>query len=303
MLPQSLPWTRDLCQSSCTGTVIWVKIISMVLCASMHIFCIACMCRQIESKVVSRLTVQALMIVSHCQFTAIPCVCRQIESMAASAAAQQAAHAEAELQLIERLKTVEAALSEERESEQSLRVRPSQEPPPMSQECQQSLLPASCKHWRTVCLLSNSMTYGHLPSNLMRSCCCESNAGQALTARAVLADTGGILPCSDLLASNTCCKVMSQTFVVQGKLSQTERALAAARAGLEGAAAQTAELTEELGAERKRAGTLTNDVKRAGMSRQCRSILCKVLGSITNAWTSVKALMILSCYSTKSSLL
>ena len=42
--------------------------------------------------------------------------------MAASAAAQQAAHAEAEQQLIERLKTVEAALSEARESEQSLRV-------------------------------------------------------------------------------------------------------------------------------------------------------------------------------------
>ena len=42
--------------------------------------------------------------------------------MAASAAAQQSAHAEAELQLIEHLKVVDAALSEARESEQSLRV-------------------------------------------------------------------------------------------------------------------------------------------------------------------------------------
>ena len=51
---------------------------------------------------------------------------------------------------------------------------------------------------------------------------------------------------------------------VQGKLSHTERALAAARAGLEGAAAQAVELTEELSVERKRVSALTSDVRRAG---------------------------------------
>ena len=56
------------------------------------------------------------------------CICRQIESMAASAAAQQAGHAEAEQRLIERLQTVEAALSEARESEHSLGVCLLQEP-------------------------------------------------------------------------------------------------------------------------------------------------------------------------------
>ena len=45
--------------------------------------------------------------------------------MVASAAAQQEAHTEAEQQLIERIKTVEAALSEEKESGQSLRVKTS----------------------------------------------------------------------------------------------------------------------------------------------------------------------------------
>ena len=49
-------------------------------------------------------------------------MCRQMDSMAASASAQQAAHAEAEERLTERLKTVEAALSEIRGSEHSLRV-------------------------------------------------------------------------------------------------------------------------------------------------------------------------------------
>ena len=51
---------------------------------------------------------------------------------------------------------------------------------------------------------------------------------------------------------------------VQGKLSHTERALAAARAGLDSAAAQASELTEELTAERKRVSALTSDIKRAG---------------------------------------
>ena len=61
-------------------------------------------------------------------------MCRQIESMAASAAAQQAGHAEAEQQLIQRLKTVEAALSEARESEQALRVSAPEDPLLMTQD-------------------------------------------------------------------------------------------------------------------------------------------------------------------------
>lgn len=52
------------------------------------------------------------------------CIGRQIETMAASAAAQQAADAEAVQQLTERLREVDAALSEARESELSLRVCP-----------------------------------------------------------------------------------------------------------------------------------------------------------------------------------
>ena len=47
--------------------------------------------------------------------------CRQIESMAASASAQQAAHAEAEQQLLERLKSAEASLAGYGEAEQALK--------------------------------------------------------------------------------------------------------------------------------------------------------------------------------------
>ena len=94
------------------------------------------------------------------------------------------------------------------------------------------------------------------------------------------------LSCCDYFAKRLCWEASEPGFYVQGKLSQTERALAAARAGLESAAAQTSELTEELGAERKRAGALTNDVKRAGTAsllRPCRSFSCKVLKTDANA--------------------
>ena len=47
---------------------------------------------------------------------------RQIESMAASAAAQQAGHAEAEAELLERLKLAEAAAGSFKAAEESLRV-------------------------------------------------------------------------------------------------------------------------------------------------------------------------------------
>lgn len=47
--------------------------------------------------------------------------CRQIECMAASASAQQAAHAEAEQQLLERLKSAEASLAGFGEAEQALK--------------------------------------------------------------------------------------------------------------------------------------------------------------------------------------
>ena len=49
---------------------------------------------------------------------------RQIESMAASASAQQAGHAEAEAELLERLKSAEAAAASFEASEESLRVMP-----------------------------------------------------------------------------------------------------------------------------------------------------------------------------------
>ena len=49
---------------------------------------------------------------------------RQIESMAASASAQQAGHVEAEAELLERLKSAEAAAASFEASEQSLRVMP-----------------------------------------------------------------------------------------------------------------------------------------------------------------------------------
>ena len=77
---------------------------------------------------------------------AVLCMCRQIESMAASAAAQQAAHAEAEQQLIERLKTVEAALSEARESEQFLRVCKFPNCPYMSPDSEKKSASCQCQH-------------------------------------------------------------------------------------------------------------------------------------------------------------
>ena len=75
------------------------------------------------------------------------CTYRQIESMAASAATQQAANAEAEQRLIERLKTVEAALSEARESEQALSVCPLYNP------LRYLRSQASCIHACTVALI------------------------------------------------------------------------------------------------------------------------------------------------------
>ena len=48
--------------------------------------------------------------------------CRQIECMAASASAQQAAHAEAEQQLLECLKSAEASLAGCEEAEQALKA-------------------------------------------------------------------------------------------------------------------------------------------------------------------------------------
>ena len=47
---------------------------------------------------------------------------RQIEAMAASAAAQQAGHAEAQAELLERLKVAEAAAASLKAAEESLRV-------------------------------------------------------------------------------------------------------------------------------------------------------------------------------------
>lgn len=51
---------------------------------------------------------------------------------------------------------------------------------------------------------------------------------------------------------------------VQAKLLLTERALEAAKTGLDGVTAQASELREKLSAEQKRAGTLANEVKHAG---------------------------------------
>jgi hypothetical protein len=56
---------------------------------------------------------------------------------------------------------------------------------------------------------------------------------------------------------------------MQAKLSVTERALAAAKSGLEGAAAQASELREELSAERRRAAALSNDIKDSGVTPSC----------------------------------
>ena len=55
-----------------------------------------------------------------------------------------------------------------------------------------------------------------------------------------------------------------------------------------------AELTEELGAERKRAGALTNDVKRAGkalLARPCRIGTLNMLGSVAVTQALVDALL------------
>ena len=68
-------------------------------------------------------------------------MCRQMDFMAASAPAQQAAQAEAEERLTERLKTVEAALSEIRESEHSLRVASHPSDAPI---CNPIILPLCC---------------------------------------------------------------------------------------------------------------------------------------------------------------
>ncbi len=51
-------------------------------------------------------------------------LCRQIEAMAASLAAQQAAHAATERQLIQRLREAEEAARAAVESERNLKVRP-----------------------------------------------------------------------------------------------------------------------------------------------------------------------------------
>lgn len=56
---------------------------------------------------------------------------------------------------------------------------------------------------------------------------------------------------------------------MQAKLSVTERALAAAKSGLEGAAAQASELREELSTERKRAAALSNGIKDSGATPSC----------------------------------
>lgn len=56
---------------------------------------------------------------------------------------------------------------------------------------------------------------------------------------------------------------------MQAKLSVTERALAAAMSGLEGAAAQASELREELSAERRRAAALSNGIKDSGVTPSC----------------------------------
>lgn len=56
---------------------------------------------------------------------------------------------------------------------------------------------------------------------------------------------------------------------MQAKLSVTERALAAAKSGLEGAAAQASELREELGAEGKHAAALSNGIRDSGVTPSC----------------------------------
>ena len=54
------------------------------------------------------------------------------------------------------------------------------------------------------------------------------------------------------------------TVRVQGKLSLTERALAAAKTGLDGVTVEASGLREKLSAEQKHGGTLANEVKHAG---------------------------------------